>query len=360
MKYTFWNKQCEKNGGYSREEIIGKTDIDIYGEERGEYYQSVDYRIIAKGESFREQDIYQTPDGKKHVSIVNKNVISNDVHNWLLATRWDITDLVEMQEQLQEANRQLQLAFAVTFTVPIVWDIEKDIILFKFPEFKKQNTGFHLDKDGLSSIESVRNVHPDEREDLTQLFDDLKNGRIEIVSREIRYDIEGKYENYYELFLTVEKKDNKGNPVRVIGTMRNITERKRYERELLDAKENIEKVQEVNQLILDHSNNGLVYLTTDFQVQWENVAKYSNHPLAGRYKTGICCYQNVLGQKEPCQSCAAKRAMLSGKIETGGRNLPGGVVIEVTAVPVFDKDGKVQGVVLKFEDVTIRKQAALN
>lgn len=78
----------------------------------------------------------------------------------------------------------------------------------------------------------------------------------------------------------MEKKDNKGNPVRVIGTMRNITERKRYERELLDAKENIEKVQEVNQLILDHSNNGLVYLTTDFQVQWENVAKYSNHPLA--------------------------------------------------------------------------------
>ena len=359
LKYTFWNKQCEKNGGYNREEIIGKTDIDIYGEERGEYYQSVDYRIIAKGGSFREQDIYQTPDGKKHVSIVNKNVISNDVHNWLLATRWDITDLVEMQEQLQEANRQLQLAFAVTFTVPIIWDIEKDIILFKFPEFKKQNTGFHLNKDGLSSTESVRNVHPDEREDLTQLFDDLKNGRIEIVSREIRYDIEGKYENYYELFLTVEKKDNKGNPVRVIGTMRNITERKRYEKELLDAKENIEKVQEVNQLILDHSNNGLVYLTTDFQVQWANVGKYSNHPLAGRYKTGICCYQNVLGQKEPCQSCAAKRAMLSGKIETGGRNLPGGVAIEVTAVPVFDKDSKVQGVVLKFEDVTIRRQAAL-
>lgn len=359
LRYIFWNKQCEKSGGYSREEIIGKTDVEIYGEERGEYYQSVDYRIIAEGGSFREQDVYQTPDGKKHASIVNKNVISNDVHNWLLATRWDITDLVETQDRLEEANRQLQIAFAVTFTVPIVWDIEKDIISFKFPEFKKQNAGFYLDRYGLSSAESVQNIHPDEREDVTRLFDDFKNGRIEIASREIRYDIAGKYENYYELFLTVEKKNKKGNPVRVIGTMRNITERKRYERELLDAKENVERTQAMNQLILDHSNNGLVYLTTDFQVQWENVGKYSDHPLAARYKAGACCYQAVLGQEYPCQNCAAKRAMLSGKIETGERTLPGGMSIEVTAVPVFNKDNIVQGVVLKFEDVTVRKQAAL-
>ena len=44
-------------------------------------------------------------------------MVSNDVHHWLLATRWDITDLIRIQEQLQEVNQQLRMAFSVTNTV---------------------------------------------------------------------------------------------------------------------------------------------------------------------------------------------------------------------------------------------------
>ncbi len=51
-----------------------------------------------------------------------------------------------------------------------------------------------------------------------------------------------------------------GKPLRVVGTLRNITESKLYEKTLMEAKQNVEKIQEINQLILDHSNNGLVYL----------------------------------------------------------------------------------------------------
>ena len=123
LKYVFWNKQCELQGGYSREEIIGKTDIEVYGKERGEHYRDVDFKIIEEGNSYQVQEVYETPDGGRHVSIVNKNVVSNDVHHWLLATRWDITDLIRIQEQLQEVNQQLRMAFSVTNTVPMIWDL---------------------------------------------------------------------------------------------------------------------------------------------------------------------------------------------------------------------------------------------
>lgn len=56
----------------------------------------------------------------------------------------------------------------------------------------------------------------------------------------------------------------------------------------------MEKIQEINQLILDHSNNGLVYLHPDYMIEWENLAQYSEHPLAGRYKAGLCCYKSVM------------------------------------------------------------------
>lgn len=62
----------------------------------------------------------------------------------------------------------------------------------------------------------------------------------------------------------------------------------------MEAKQNVEKIQEINQLILDHSNNGLVYLHPDYMIEWENLAQYSEHPLAGRYKAGLCCYKSVM------------------------------------------------------------------
>lgn len=360
LKYVYWNKQCELTGGYTREQILGKTDIEIYGEERGQYYQSVDKKIIEDNGSYRAQEIYVTPDGVKHYSIVNKNVVSNDAHNWLMATRWDITDLIKVQEQLQEANRQMKIAFAVTFTVPLIWDIATDLIYLKFQEFKDRNDNFFKNKNGVSSSDVIRYIHPDDKNDILQIFKDIKEGTIDNAHREIRYDVTGKYETYYDLYLTVDKRDKSGSPLRIIGTLRDITDNKLNEKKLIEANRDVEEAQEINQLILNHTNNGLVFLTPDFKVQWSNVDKYSNHPFALRYKKGCCCYKAVLGQTEPCTSCSAGRAMLSGKIEKGERRLIGGMDIEVTAIPVFDKgkEGNIRGCVLKFEDVTVQRKAA--
>ena len=306
------------------------------------------------------QEVYETPDGGRHVSIVNKNVVSNDVHHWLLATRWDITDLIRIQEQLQEVNQQLRMAFSVTNTVPMVWDLEDDLIRFKYPEFKVENKGFIKERDGQSSLEAVGNMHPDDREVVSQLFTDIKNGRIDNLHREIRYDVLGLYEDYYDLYLTVEKKDIAGKPLRVVGTLRNITESKLYEKTLMEAKQNVEKIQEINQLILDHSNNGLVYLHPDYMIEWENLAQYSEHPLAGRYKAGLCCYKSVMHRDSPCPGCVMQKALETGKREMKEVTFDDGFTVEITATPVYDikNERQIRGVVLKYEDVSERTRVA--
>ena len=353
LKYVFWNKQCELQGGYSREEIIGKTDIEVYGKERGEHYRDVDFKIIEEGNSYQVQEVYETPDGGRHVSIVNKNVVSNDVHHWLLATRWDITDLIRIQEQLQEVNQQLRMAFSVTNTVPMIWDLEEDLIRFKYPEFKAGNENFYKERDGQSSLEAVNNMHPDDREIMSRLFTDIRNGLIDNLHREVRYDVRGLYEDYYDLYLTIEKKDIAGKPLRVVGTLRNITESKLYEKTLMEAKQNVEKIQEINQLILDHSNNGLVYLHPDYMIEWENLAQYSEHPLAGRYKAGLCCYKSVMHRDSPCPGCVMQKALETGKREMKEVSFDDGFTVEITATPVYDikNERQIRGVVLKYEDV---------
>ena len=360
LQYVFWNKQCELQGGYTRKEIIGKNDIEVYGKERGEHYRDVDFKIIEEGGSYQKQEVYVTPDEEKHVSIVNKNVVSNDVHHWLLATRWDITDLIRIQDQLQEVNQQLQMAFSVTNTVPVIWDLESDIIRIKFPEFKEVNRGFRKDRDGLTSLEVIADIHPEERKEVARGFDDIKNGRIDNLHKDIRYDALGQYDEYYDLYLAVEKRDVSGAPLRIVGTLRNITENKLYEKTLMEAKQNIEKVQEINQLILNHSNNGLVYLRPDYMIEWENLASYSVHPLAGKYKAGLCCYKSVMHRDSPCPGCVMQRALETGKREMKEVTFEDGLSVEITATPVYDikGNGNIRGVVLKYEDISERIRVA--
>ena len=252
------------------------------------------------------------------------------------------------------------MAFAVTNTVPVVWDFEENLMRLKFSEFKVSNKGFLKDHDGLSPDEVIAFLHPDERDAVGQAFAALKEGRQDAVSQEVRYDAMGKYEDYYELQMAVEKRDADGTPLRAIGTLRNTTEHKVYERTLMEAKHHVEEMQKMNQLILDHSNSGLVYLNTDFIVQWENLTKYSDHPLAARYKKGVCCYRNVRGQEQPCPGCVMQRALHSGKRETKEVVFDENFVVEITATPVFENnnEGRVQGVVLKYEDVSERHRVA--
>ena len=86
-------------------ECLGKTDIDLYGEERGGKYRSIDKRVAREGKLYNAQEEFITPDGIHHNTIVSKNIINNDIYSWLLVVRRDITDFIHIQNELETTNR---------------------------------------------------------------------------------------------------------------------------------------------------------------------------------------------------------------------------------------------------------------
>lgn len=220
FRYIYWNKECVIQGGFERDEILGKTDVDIYGEERGAQYQMINQKVVEEGKSYRNQEIFITPNGKEHVSIVYKNLISNHFHNWLLVTRWDITDLIDAEKSLKEANR-------------------------------------------------------------------------------------------------------------------------------------------MNRLILDNTNIGFIFLSENYIVQWENISTYSGHPIARGYTKGTLCYRNVLGIDQPCPNCIMKKAIDSGNTEQKTVIFDDGTTTEIIATPVYNENKELLGVVLKVEDITVKRQISL-
>lgn len=228
FKYAYWNKEAEIQSGVQRENVVGCNDFQIYGEERGKYYRTVDEELLRKGDPYyRSEESYTTADGVRHETMVMKSIISwGTSGKWLLVARWEITQL------------------------------------------------------------------------------------------------------------------------------------KKYERELVTAKEELEKAIKKQKLALKSIDFGLIYIDKHYRVQWEETTHIKSLVPGRHYTPGMICYQTSALQKEPCHHCAFKEAMEQGKMVRHVLNIDK-VIFEITATPVYADDGEeIIGGLLRFEDITEKQKIA--
>lgn len=109
-KYTYWNNEAEVQSGFKREDILGHSDIDIYGLERGMKYRKIDEELVSKGQNYRAEEDYVTLNGVLHNTIVSKSIISHEENRSLLVVRWDITQMKEYEKKLLQTKEKLEEA----------------------------------------------------------------------------------------------------------------------------------------------------------------------------------------------------------------------------------------------------------
>lgn len=221
FKYTYWNKESEIQSGIPREEVIGKSDVEVFGPVRGRQYREVDKKLVDGKTSYRSDESYKTADGAVHDTIVVKSVVSSEKFGKrLLVARWDVTQLKE------------------------------------------------------------------------------------------------------------------------------------YEKELVNAKEQLEEALRKQELALRSIDFGLVYVDKNFRVQWETTDQIQQLVTKHRYIPGRICYETTGLQNAACHDCVFKAAIETGKMAKHMMNVDG-ANFEVTATPVYDNGGKeLIGGLLRIEDVT--------
>lgn len=138
----------------------------------------------------------------------------------------------------------------------------------------------------------------------------------------------------------------------LLATRWDITQLKNYERELIAAKEELEKALNKQKLALKSIDFGLIYIDKNFQVQWEETTQIINLVKGRHYIPGKICYQTSALRDTPCEQCAFQKAISQGKIIRHRIRIDK-VDFEVTATPVFDNGGdEIIGGLLRFEDIT--------
>lgn len=103
------NSQLEKLLGRTRDQILGKTDFDIFSEEWAEYYQEHDRRVLKLGRPEEMEEEVECPDGK-HVFLANKFPLHDAVGKpyAVCGISIDITVRKKQEEELRKANRTLR------------------------------------------------------------------------------------------------------------------------------------------------------------------------------------------------------------------------------------------------------------
>ena len=105
FRYYYWNKESELQSGIKREEAVGCTDYEIYGEERGRRYRDVDESLVQAGKVYRAEESYSTVDGIVHDTIAVKSIIKwKEKKKWQRPLREVVVRLVRIIHMMKNTK----------------------------------------------------------------------------------------------------------------------------------------------------------------------------------------------------------------------------------------------------------------
>ena len=252
----------------------------------------------------------------------------------------DATNYEIKNQELQEAHRNLNLALEAGDMAAWIFDIKKQMFFTL--------SGNALAGSGISLEENMKMLHPDDHKMQANILNAVANGEKEKGIAVFRYlSNDGQY-HYYESQIIPKKKN--GIITHLTGTQKDVTE-------WYELTEKLKKINKQNSLILNNINSGLVYISKDHKVIWENVSSIFPGETNGKrfYEAGKLCHQSAIGSNDPCPDCVMIKAMASKRIEHTELITPNGT-FEIYANPILNEQQEVEGIILRIDDITERQK----
>jgi PAS domain S-box-containing protein len=229
-RFTYVNRKAEELWGRRREDLIGK----VYWEEFPQAVGSAAYE--AHLTAARERRMVQV------------EVISPILHHWvdvsvypsehgLSVYFFDITARKQAEEARRLSEERYRLAVRATNDAIWDWDLRSNRI--EWNEALQDAYGYPPEDADPAGEWWIQHIHPEDRDRVSQSIHAVIDGTASRWSDEYRFQrADGSYADVLDRGFMVRGEN--GQPLRMIGAMLDLTERRRSERELRQLNEHLE------------------------------------------------------------------------------------------------------------------------
>ncbi len=235
QRFVKWNSAWESISGYSDEELRGKYGTDFFvGEDRALIAERMQ-KVFRDGAADAEAEMVMK-DGRRvpyYLTGVRKE-FNGKPH--LVGLGIDITERRRAEEALRESEFYLRKSQEVSNTGSYVYDIVNDSLTAS--DVLNNLWGIHDDIEN-DAERWISILHPDDREEMTDYLLNHVIGCGNTFDREYRLIHQETGETVWVHGRGELEYDDSGAPIRMIGTIGDITERKQAEKALRESEERL-------------------------------------------------------------------------------------------------------------------------
>jgi len=232
--YTYSSPNVLKILGYSDKEIVGVTAFDLMPEKEKERVSKIFIEYSSQNKAIRNLENINIHKNGKHIVMETSAFPFFNANGELLGYRGidrDVSMRNKNEKALKESEERLRLAQNAGNIGTWEWNVENDEIIWS--DMTYEIFGLQKIKETLSSDEYFKHVHPQDKERLiTELDEALRNKKDEhrteyriIKNKEVLW-----IDETSQIFT-----DKKGDLIKMIGVLQNITNRKNAEKALKDS-----------------------------------------------------------------------------------------------------------------------------
>ncbi len=108
-RWILLNDSYCRASGYSREQLIGKSDYDFYPKEQADIFWNKDDQVIQSGKVIVNEEMYTDSKGNEHVIKTTKTrFMDNDGKKFIVGLAHDITEHKKAEESLKDSEKNLR------------------------------------------------------------------------------------------------------------------------------------------------------------------------------------------------------------------------------------------------------------
>lgn len=357
---VYVNPILEKTLATGASAMIGTTIRELNPDGSFESYAQAVDNALASGENSELEILVPNPNNEQivhQIRIIAERDEQNKVTS-VLAIGRDITERKRAEETIKKSEAQLNEAQRIAQIGSWELDIANNILRWSDEIFRI----FEIDpKEFGASYEAFLDaIHPDDREVVNTAYSNsLVNRTPYAIDHRLRFD-DGRIKFVHEQCETIYNEENK--PLRSIGTVQDITDRKLAEEALKESEEKyrtlIQKIQtavivhtpDTQILICNHSAEILLGLSED-----QLLGKKAIDPAWHFYRED----GTVLPLEEYPVNCvlATRKELRNYVVGVHRTNNKNDVWVLVNADPVWSNENELTQVIVTFSDITMRKNA---